>query len=59
MASGPETHEKRRNCSGLFTGMLFQSAASIKVKIAVVPWPDERPFLDADTPEDLARIATL
>jgi molybdopterin-guanine dinucleotide biosynthesis protein A len=29
------------------------------VRTAQVPWPDEKPFLDADTREDLARIATL
>jgi molybdopterin-guanine dinucleotide biosynthesis protein A len=29
------------------------------VRTAQIPWPDERPFLDADTREDLARIAAL
>ena len=29
------------------------------VRTAQVPWADEKPFLDADTREDLARIATL
>jgi hypothetical protein len=48
-ASGPETHEKRRNCSGLFTGMLFQRAASINVKIAVL----------APIPRASERIATI
>jgi len=29
------------------------------VRTARIPWDDGRPFLDADTPEDLARIAAL
>ena len=29
------------------------------VRTAQVPWADEKPFLDADTREDLARISTL
>jgi len=29
------------------------------VRTAQLPWPDERPFVDADTREDLARIASI
>lgn len=35
------------------------SALLRAIDSVLVPWADERPFLDADTPEDLARLATL
>jgi hypothetical protein len=48
-ALGPETQARRRNCSGFFTGMGFQSAASIKAKMAVL----------APIPSASDRIATI
>jgi molybdopterin-guanine dinucleotide biosynthesis protein A len=55
---------KREICLAAATSALAEGPVGPRrlldaVRSAQVPWADERPFLDADTREDLARIATL
>ena len=52
---------RREPCLRAATVLLARSAVGPKrlldtVRTAFVDWPDERPFLDADTPEQLARL---
>jgi molybdopterin-guanine dinucleotide biosynthesis protein A len=52
---------RREPCLRVATELLARSAVGPKrlldmVGTAFVDWPDERPFLDADTPEQLARL---
>jgi len=55
---------RRATCLPAATAALAEGAVGPRrlldaVHTARVPWEDEKPFLDADTREDLARIATL
>jgi molybdopterin-guanine dinucleotide biosynthesis protein A len=34
-------------------------ALALAIDAAIVPWDDERPFLDADTPQELERLSRL
>jgi molybdopterin-guanine dinucleotide biosynthesis protein A len=52
---------RREPCLSTASRLLAHSAVGPKrllesVRTAFVDWPDERPFLDADTPEQLARL---
>lgn len=52
---------RREPCLPAATELLARAAVGPKrlldsVRTAFVDWPDERPFLDADTPEQLARL---
>src|SRR6266849_1843514 len=52
---------RREPCLRAATELLARSAVGPKrlldaVRTAFVDWSDERPFLDADTPEQLARL---
>jgi molybdopterin-guanine dinucleotide biosynthesis protein A len=55
---------RRATCLPVATAALAQGSVGPRrlleaVRTAQVAWADERPFLDADTRDDLARIATL
>jgi len=55
---------RRETCLRAASELLAHSAVGPKrllenVRTAFVAWEDERPFLDADTPEDLARLESL
>ena len=52
---------RRESCLAAATTLLARAAVGPKrllesISTAFVEWPDERPFLDADTPEQLARL---
>jgi molybdopterin-guanine dinucleotide biosynthesis protein A len=52
---------RREPCLDIASQLLAHSAVGPKrlleaVRTVFVDWPDERPFLDADTPEQLARL---
>jgi molybdopterin-guanine dinucleotide biosynthesis protein A len=52
---------RREPCLRAAAELLARSAVGPKrlldtVRTAFVDWPDERPFLDADTPAQLARL---
>jgi molybdopterin-guanine dinucleotide biosynthesis protein A len=52
---------RREPCLSVASGLLAHSAVGPKrlleaVRTVFVEWADERPFLDADTPEQLARL---
>jgi molybdenum cofactor guanylyltransferase len=55
---------RREKCLGAATELLGRAAVGPKrlldaVRTAFVEWPDERPFLDADTPDRLAELESL
>ena len=55
---------RRDSCLEPATELLARAAVGPKrlldaVRTAFVDWPDERPFLDADTPEQLAKLESV
>jgi len=55
---------RRESCLAAATELLARAAVGPKrlldaVRTAFVDWPDERPFLDADTPERLAELESI